>query len=186
MIDWIVKNKEWLFSGVGVVIVIAIISQVIILIKKKLFKPESKTTVEVQSPSLLNKTQVQDRSYEAQESQSESNSRWLDHRMLSPEQILKIIKETPPFQREDVIKHHIGIAVDWDVTFFSAKKENDDMVRVVLSDPKIAGIISCSIKLSEYREIALIKEGTKLRVTGTIAGIDDPCFTLSDVNLYSR
>ncbi|MEE9167464.1 MAG: hypothetical protein V3U24_08425 [Candidatus Neomarinimicrobiota bacterium] len=184
MIDWIIENKEWLFSGIGVLPVAVIMPKLITLIRKKLTQPESKADLEIQVPSLLSKTRAQDESYKAQDSQDESKPTILDRNELSPGRILEVLENTPPLQHQDIIKHYIGMPVDWDVAFFSARKQKDGMIRLTLSHPEIGGIISCSVRLSEYKEIAVMKKGAKLRVTGTIADISDPCFDLSDVKLH--
>ena len=173
IIDWILQNKEWLFSGVGV-------SVILIFWGVIRHKKESQNT----------KTQVVVHVHNADES-TPSNYEEVspaDIERISPvnfEMIRKAIDTAPPFQRDDVQRKFIGINVEWDSYLNSANEDNDGYVKLMLKTGKDigTGFIFCKVLLSDYKELGILPENSKIRIHGEIEEADRNHVSLKNVKL---
>lgn len=182
MINFIAKNKEWLFSGIGVTILI-----VIYAIFKKFFLKQAKqdnngktqeTAVnlnlskKVKKPSRNNATHIEGTNF------------------LTVVQINKTICDAPPLQRDEIRNNFKGIKVIWETYLKHARKDinNKDIVRLRLSPEPLSHFsqhtISCKVKLNDYRELAILPEDTKIRIQGEIAEADVWDVELINVKLF--
>jgi hypothetical protein len=105
----------------------------------------------------------------------------------TPMQIYEEINKVPPLQGKDVARHYEGIKVDWELIFSSASQKENGFVLVLFEiSPNRPGPINvgCAVKLSDYKELSIIRPGKKVRVTGAISHIEPGLFIqLKDVQL---
>ena len=105
----------------------------------------------------------------------------------TPLQINEEIEKVPPLQRQDVVRRYEGIKVDWELIFSSARQGNKDLAVVILdSSPEKLNPLSvrCVVKLSDHKELSIMRPGKKVRVTGTISNIEPMLYVeLKDVQL---
>lgn len=168
-IKWVLNNKEWLFSGVGIFVVIGIYN----FFKNK-YKSKVRLNADLKS-DIIPAMPVEEKS-DVNETTNRIN--------LSPEYIQKEIEKLPPLQQDDALKHYTGLNITWEAALLSVKKENNGYVRVMVTIPgRIGSYITFSVRLSDYPVLAVIKEKTKIRVKGTISSIDIPYFRLKGVLL---
>jgi hypothetical protein len=88
----------------------------------------------------------------------------------------------PPFQRKDVAAAYDGFVVNWTGKFFSARKDDDDLVTVGLDFDDYSPSVWCRVRLSVYPEIKVLRTGTPIRALGRIKHMDET-LQLDDVVL---
>ena len=175
MIDFLVKNKEWLFSGVGVVALGLLFS----VLRNRIFRPKSP------APSAI----VQD-SYEPPPGSPVYLAPSVPAQVkrtntIELTQITAALEKVPPLQKADLIKYYIGLSVQWEALLWSAEKKDDDNVRVVLDfGSKNTKLVYCSVRLSNYRELGVMERGTPITVIGRISELSATSASLEDVQLF--
>lgn len=160
MIDWILENKEWIFSGIG----IAILSGIFVLIKKVFVKRKSP----INSPE---KTTIQ--AHHNNETQTVHSERKTLRSTLTPKAILEAVNAVPPLQRKDIAKHYSGIRVRWSgtVTDIEPLHIGPDVV-IVLNSGKLAfRDIYFVVNPSEYKGLSLLDIGQRITVEGDIESV---------------
>ena len=100
--------------------------------------------------------------------------------------ISKAINDAPPMQRDAVAQRFIGISVRWDCYFYSGDVLPDNRILVRLTpDLAFSGkYVKCEVSASEYRELGILAEGAKIRVSGEIARARSYEVELSDAHLH--
>ncbi len=156
MIDFIVQNIEWLFSGAGAILLVILI---------EFFRRRSRK--EIEKPPPLTPTSIQ----------------------VAFTDIQKMLDDAVPLQQEQLKESFIGIRVDWDTFLASARKEDDDIIRLLLmvrpDETKIhKGLVGCRVSLNEYRELGILPSGTRIRVQGEIKEVEVRSVELKDVKLF--
>lgn len=179
MINYIRTNKQWIFSGIGVLIISLVISSAVYLLRtgsQSYLSSKSSTGLKSETSSGANPSSP---------TMSEPN----------PIQIMQDIDKLPTLQRSDAARNYEGIKVDWELEFHNAlkdeywsKKKNEDLVDLSLKVPGdgLFPRVECAyVKLSQYKELRIMTEGRRIRVTGNIAKIDPNGGTiyLKDYNL---
>jgi hypothetical protein len=102
-------------------------------------------------------------------------------------QIIQELQLIPPLHVDDIKKHYVGLKVDWLTEYYSAYKKNDDWIRVnltLITESSRPIDVNCEVKLSEYKQFAILKRGSKVRVTGEIAKFESYSFEMSNVRLF--
>jgi hypothetical protein len=172
LIDWLLKNKEWLFSGLGVSVLLGAPSILRFLRRRK---PIEGTTVVVR---VENTSEVKI-----------SPSRTVAVERISPltpEEVQKSIEDAPPLQRDAVARRYIGLKVEWD-TEFAGADEREGVVRLYLVTHKTRIgtpiFVWCNVKLDDYRELSIIRENANIRISGTIETAKAGSISLSDARL---
>jgi len=181
MIDYILHNKEWIFSGIGVTIL-----GLLFLIIRYFFK---KKHISIKGPEgITTNITKPEPPYTAHE-----NS-------MPQEDVYKItreLEEMPPLHLDDITKNYIGLNVDWLTEYSSAYKKDNDLIRVHLRlitklfQPIFVRLIFvrpifvwCEVKLSDYKQFSILKRNAKIRVIGKIIKFEPYSIELSDVNLF--
>ena len=172
MFRWIWSNKDWLFSGVGLALILLIARFVFRRIKKA--KPEEDL---VKGPSL--QQIIEGPPAKPPEIKKESTSS-----SLSALAIIASINATPLLQRPDVARNYIGLRVTWDGQLSSAKKISDDKIRLIIRISEGFKDVRavCEINPNEYPGLALLKYEHLVRVSGVISRIED-YFNLEDAHI---
>jgi hypothetical protein len=176
ILEYLDKNKEWLFSGVGV----AFVGYLVARFWPRFFPRTTPKEVIVQvSDQRLPQTM---------KPESRNNG--------TPAQITKIttitlaeiaaaLENAPPLQKDDVAKHYKGINVQWETKFFSAEKDDDDNVQLTLDfGPSYTHLVYCTVRLSDYRELGVLPKGAPITVMGRIRKVAHKSATLEDVQLF--
>jgi hypothetical protein len=169
MLDYILKNKEWIFSGIGVSTI-----GLLFLCFKYFFRrnnpPHRQNTLN-STPNPQPGTMVQTGD-------------------ISQDEVYRIVKELqemPPLHLDDVRKNYVGLKVDWLTEYSSAQKKNDDFIQVILTLATKSTLrlgVVCEVKLSEYKQFSILKRGAKIRVVGEIAKFKSNYFEISNVRLF--
>lgn len=152
MIDYLWNNKEWLFSGIGVSALVALI-----WIGRKILgsrrQPRSQTSGAPQPVS------------------SEGEQSDL---ALSPMEIVKEIKSRPSYQQENAANHYVGLKVRWKLNVISVRRqdEKENTVRLFCNvNDNYPWITVYDVSLTKHPELKILRDGTKLWVSGAIASV---------------
>jgi hypothetical protein len=178
MIDLLLKNKEWLFSGVGVVIIVGIFA----LLRRRFSgtkDPGQTVVVRLETPQ------------SPRVSIEKTTSSEIPVRRTAPITLLQIhetLRNAPPLQREELREHYKGLYVEWDAYLSSASKEGGNSVRLSLSagkgmDTNSLLKIFCNVSLHDYKELAILREGAPIRLFGKITKVDEWYVELAEAQL---
>jgi len=179
MLDYILNNKEWIFSGIGVTIFIYLIP----LLIRHLYKKKHPVNIKDKESISSNIVTI------SNVTESESHEIVQDSAMPQDDliRIIKELKEMPPLHLDDVTKNYIGINVDWLTEYWSAYKKDDDLIRVsleLISESFRPIEVRCEVKLSDYKQFSILKRNAKIRVIGKIAKFEPYYIELSNVKLF--
>jgi len=177
MFKFILDNKEWIFSGIGV----AVLGGLIMILRRKTQK--SKENLPQVVINVLGTDQEQSEEGKTTEVTPVSIER------ISPinfKDIMETIDKSPPMQRDQVAKKFVGIKVEWDTFLKGASTDKDDMVRLRLTTDKKRPLdtIHCRVPLSQYRELGVLPEGTRIRIQGEIEEAGSWDVSLNNVKLF--
>jgi len=105
---------------------------------------------------------------------------------ITLEKIRDAIKKSPPLQRDHIANSYVGIRVEWDTYFKGGSRIDNDMIRVRLTTSQDHSLdtIWCEVPFSDYRELGVLSEGSKIRVAGEIAEAGSWDIKLKDAHLY--
>ena len=157
LFNYIAKNKEWIFSGIGV----SATAAVIYLLR-----------------SYLNRKSQESHSSKAIEATQELSTTY--RRRPYPAEIIKQIDNLPILQRDVVAEQYIGLRVEWETTLESAHSTSGNKVHLMLLDRGSYPWIYCDGDLSKHSEMKIANKGHKLWVQGQIAAIKGNGITLTD------
>lgn len=173
MLDYIMKNKEWIFSGIGVSIIAGLFFAV-----KYVWQMNEKIKTVANTTGL------------PQPTANEIESQGVRSTDILQDDISRIVLEVenmPPLQLDDVRKNYIGLYVDWMTKYSYAYKKNGDIIRVSLTAITTCFHpinVNCEVSLPEYRQFSILKRNAKVRIIGTISKFDNYSFELSNVTLF--
>lgn len=175
MLKWLNENKEWLFSGVGIVAIGGVTA-----IARKFFfkkKPKKRHSKETGPPIFhFNKT------IQKKENQDKISTKPL------PIEIIEDVDGAPPYQQRERGKHYSGIKVKWlsffDTIYKSQYNQNGE-TRVTLVANKTLRYprIDCIIDIEEYPELKTIHQGAKIIISGKIDNVSYHDIFLINVKL---
>jgi hypothetical protein len=181
ILELINKNKEWLFSGIGIVLIVGLFS-----FFRKLINLQKKKSVPYSEPQKVMKktgTPSTPTIIEPKSALYYPPANIILLESLSPSKILRTIREAPLLQQDEVTKHYIGLKVTWEGELNNAYTIKNDIVRIVLCSSH-KGIIF-HVNKNDYPGLGLLKEGAMLTVEGIIEGIEG-YFVLKDARIISR
>lgn len=152
MLDWLLKNKEWLFSGVGVAIAAAIVSIGRFLLSRRHSERKNRGTAPSRSSSVLNEN-LRD--------------------------ILSDIRACPPYQRDERQGHYLGARIRFVGSFVSLVKVSSQTVQVSLrSDERFGpGLVQSEwvvfeTSVNNWPELKFIRQDAQVIVEGAVDGLD--------------
>jgi hypothetical protein len=106
---------------------------------------------------------------------------------ITPKDIYDSISAAPPLQRKDVANRYKGLKVEWDTSLRSANESRleEGAVRLRLRYGERFDYLSviCTVRLSEYKELGILPEGSSIRVYGEIEEANQFDVELKDVRL---
>ncbi|MCJ7728454.1 MAG: hypothetical protein MUO27_01015, partial [Sedimentisphaerales bacterium] len=158
MVKWILENKEWVFSGIGVFILGFLIVGFRKLVVKK------KPSVNTQSNQAI-KSDTDNKKIKTIESEQQKI-----RKDLTPEAIVNAVKSVPPLQRKDIVKHYQGIRVKWSGTLSSVMDifGPDVLMTLRSSDANPVDIVF-SVNPANYKGLSLINIGHTITIEGDIS-----------------
>jgi len=162
MVDWILENKEWVFSGIG----IAIFGGIFVLIKIAFVKRKSL----INSPEKKTAIQV----HRSTETQTDNSQKQIVSPILTPKAIVKAVTSVPPLQRKDIAKHYSGIRVRWSGSLASIHELCHDGpdVMITLNSGKFDSIdIYFIVNPSDHKGLSLVDIGQRITVEGDIESV---------------
>jgi len=201
MIEYFLNNKEWIFSGVGLLAITSFISVVfrrknneIENLKSRLnLQQNNNSNVQINGQSQSQSVIVNVDSKIGEVTSSEAYS--LDKNMvvsplkkinkLTPAQITEKLNGVPVLMRNEMITKIKGLKVEWNTTLSSASYLDDNLIQLFLKineDGSQSDIAICKVSKNDYAELAMASKGTPIRIIGEIDSID-LCFNLKNVQL---
>jgi hypothetical protein len=190
LLEYLDKNKDWLFSGGGIVLLGCIGA----LLKRWFFRERASSGGQIENcpansanlsqnkrsdsyrnvpPEPVAKiAQVVNNTPIASSAATATTSPLTRISPITPDMIIDALEKLPPFQQEDAAKHYVGLEVQWDSNLCSASKKGDDDVVVFLSVKDVrTRIIQCQVRYSECRMLGILKKGSQITVMGRIKAI---------------
>ena len=169
--EWIINNKEWLFSGAGITAVIAIVAIIrIVLMHRRQTRGQiqSDHTLRVSektklpSPPAVNKSSLMDQSLQA---------------------IYEDIDSRPPFQQEDAKKYYIGTLIRFEGVLHFLNRLSDNEVSMTLRQGQntMYTRVKFVVNVTDYPKFKFIHEGTPVSVVGKITELGVSEAILEDV-----
>lgn len=164
MINFIIENKEWLFSGIGVIILLGIFALV-----KKAFHSEK-------APFIMNRKRIE-----------EDNSIFKIP-SLTFSHIEKLVNNAPPLQRDEIKNSFKGIKVNWETYLNSASKEENFInlrlkIGANLKNEDLLYTIHCKVASNDYPQLGVLLQSTKIIVKGEIDKVSTQDIELVNVKL---
>ena len=172
------ENKEWLFSGIGVMVLLAIYRIYKAIRNRNRIKRN--LTIENVNPDIPNKS-----SRNTQNGESKAIS-LLKNTM--PHEIIEAIDSLPLLQRRDAAKHYIGMTVSWRLPLSDISEEGckPHFVSIYLSgrSETFSGTLVCfEVSREEYSGLGLLKKHDIIEVEGRINSVDSLSIFLSDAKI---
>lgn len=172
IIEWISRNKDWLFSGAAFAVMGGVIAAY------KHFKKLPLQRITQTSPGQIVQIQIPEKS-------AGENT---DITHITPFHIYDSISKLPLLQQDLSLGHYDGISVSWSGKLVAASlwdKENNE-IEVLLEMPSpLTG--SCYIRFvvprSKYPWLAIVHKGIPINVKGVIEKVRSRQINLSDVEL---
>ncbi|MDP2621621.1 MAG: hypothetical protein U1E51_06495 [Candidatus Binatia bacterium] len=108
IVDWIIDNRAWVFSGVGV----AIIGGFIAFARWLLVKRKSEPVIQIQF--------VQDEAFQRQRSSTDVAEAPIERiSSVTFAEIRAAMAAAPPLHRREVAKRYVGLHVEWDTYLYA-------------------------------------------------------------------
>ncbi len=178
MVNWLLENKEWLFSGIGLTIIVGISVLIkAVFVKKNSYKDSLGKELAIQTH---HNTEIQTYNSEKQSVISD----------LTPKAIVEAVNSVPPLQRKDLAKHYQGIRVKWSGSVVDIKElGGGHNVLIMLNcngfDPHSAKSIDIvfTVNPSDYKGLSLMDIDQRITVEGDIEEIGD-YVKLANVKLF--
>jgi hypothetical protein len=169
---WLSNNYQWLFSGLGVVIIGVLYN--LYRIKRK---PKMRGAIE--SPGQIIEVEALPVSQPA----ASSKTRPVEGSMITPATIIDSIDNTAFLQRPGMISGFVNIRVNWNGTLSHAKNLERGFVELMIragESPKKVTVI-CEVDPSLYPGLALLRPQHRIGVEGIIDNfLSDDLIVLRD------
>jgi hypothetical protein len=159
--DYIQRNKEWIFSGVG----IAIIGAIYALVRKMVLNKLKKDPKPFKDPLSVAQHAIEKIPSPA--------------RGLTVEGITDEINSAPPFQKDAIAENFKGIFVKWEGTFYDIEKawgrksEGTDAAVEVRTGESLYSI-RFMVAVDKYPQLKVLRRGDRIGVSGTIKACSGP------------
>ena len=155
VINWVIQNKEWLFSGGGVVLIAFLYNFFFISRKPKKFPNQNPLSNPNRTTQAIEDLTLPDITYSTKP---------------LPIEIINKLNEVPPFQSDDISKSYVNLAVEWETTFHTLHKIGTGY-RLMLNINGSFPWIYCNVDLQKYPELKIAPQGTKIIVQGKIKSV---------------
>ncbi|MDE2181181.1 MAG: hypothetical protein KGJ40_10090 [candidate division NC10 bacterium] len=162
MIEWVMKNREWLFSGIGVAILVGIVS---LVCRRFASKPTQRS-----SPDVAMVAVVPEQPSKKMEPTIVDNY----SQKPTPEDIKNELMATPPFQRAAKASSYVGLKVQWTTTFHSCTTHGVGrvMIHMIGSGGIAPWVYFENLKIDKYPQFKIAHTGTRVVFGGTISKVE--------------
>jgi hypothetical protein len=171
MINWILGNKEWLFSGIGVAL-FGFVFYVWKVVSRRLPSPRtagSSLSAAIQAPPPAPASLLENHGVVS----------------LSSKEVIASIRQAPLLQQPDVAKHYRDVSVAWRGELRGATKVAEDLVRVYVACARSNVVVFFELKPSEHPGLALLRDGAPLAFEGQIEDANAEWISLRNVQVRS-
>ena len=163
MIEWIVKNKEWLFSGIGGTAIVSLASWA-----WRLYRDRTRPSMRDVVPTTV----------------SASMGPTIRISPVSHRDICNALRQAPPLQQVSVAQHYVGLWVSWDGYLGAADEVAGNKVRLRLrARLREIPVFHCAVIRSQYPELGILPEDALIKVVGRITSANLSNIELDDVTL---
>jgi hypothetical protein len=188
--SWFWDNRTWLFSGLGVVLLLGALRWMRAFFRPRPTAQPSNLAISssflVGSPVATGSNITQSVSITVPEG-SQGTGEF--HSDPSADEITGYISSLPPYQQSQACANYEGLRVSWPTVLKSVSPEDDRSARVLMHYGE-GGLNSSSVfitvDVSKYPRLKISHRGTKLQVTGTIDEANDHWVKLKDATLSFR
>jgi hypothetical protein len=153
MLQYVAENKAWIFSGLGIFLLTCAFAFVRWLIKRR-------NTAKAPATPINLKVVI--------ESPPPPDSTALVPTPVSPATVIRRLEETPLLLREDVLRHFIGLPLEFTGELTSATKTSTGSIRLLIMKREA---VSCEVDSSQYPGLGLLKSGHIIHVRGEISAV---------------
>ena len=103
----------------------------------------------------------------------------------TPQEIALNIKNHPPFQRNDIEKHYIGLLVHWNLSFLSVTNRGNNVVNILCnkSNGDLINGVSFQVPLTQSPRLKVANEDAVIWVSGEIEKIESKIIYLKNATL---
>jgi hypothetical protein len=185
MFEWLSANKEWMFSGLGVTVLAGVVAIFKLLGSRK--QPAQPATVvfRVENPVQFPPTVVQNASPTVPVTPPAPVSA---ERIttITQRDISDAIDAAPPLQRDAVAERFKGVKIEWDTSLRSGYERAGEVhlrLRVREINEPAWFDVECKVRLSDYRELGILPQGSLIRVYGEITKATSFSVELTNVRL---
>lgn len=179
-IDWLNQNKEWLFQGIGVTLLIGIAAIIKTVFIRNGVKAAPRFPPRDFNYSQLGAARVKDdeTNHAGPANSSQSVSK------VSAADIHEAIQTAPPLQRDLVAKRFEGIFINWETDLRNAT-EDGEFIRLMLRAKPATDMFDvwCRVKKSDYRDLGILNYKTKVIVCGEITKAERFSVEIKDAHL---
>jgi hypothetical protein len=103
------------------------------------------------------------------------------------DEINTAIIDAPPLQRDRVAESYVGLRVEWETLFKNGTLNVNGTIRLHLSVDNAKHpprSVWCEVPANEYRELGILPEDSKVRVSGEIENVASYGVNLKDARLH--
>lgn len=166
MFDFIIQNKEWLFSGAGISVltVVVLVTRQIVSRKRRML------------PAVLATIEPAARPVESSPQNSISESYVTDSPAYLPKptpiEIERELEKVTPFQKKAAEHSYIGLRIRWETRLLLAHPRGKAAVSLGCRYEGYSRLVLIETRLDEYPFLKVATKGQAVIVYGTITGID--------------
>lgn len=174
MIDFVLRNYEWIFSGIGVLILTLILNWVlrkrkssISYVKNNKISSESGSNVIVSGSNVNSVQIITNKIHESLLlGKSKVNDVIID---IDPNTIKEEINNAPAFQQDNIGNNYIGIKIRWNLELYSIRKNNGQISSINFYPIKQTGpLITIEADIEDYPFLKFAKRDSLFEVEGKI------------------
>jgi hypothetical protein len=166
MLDFIIQNKEWLFSGAGISAL-----TVVVLVIKHIASRRRRNL-----PPALPKIETAARPIEVLPQNSVSENYVADSPPYLPKptpiEIEQEIEKVTPFQKKASEQSYTGLRIRWETRLLLAHPREKDSVSLGCRYEGYSRLVLIETSLDEYPFLKVASKGQRVVVYGKITGID--------------
>ena len=152
MLQWIADNKQWLFSGIGVTVILG----VFYLVRRVYSRKNTESDCSHPTSSGTAATSAAPTCYN-----------------LDMVAIIQEIESRPPYQRKEARQNYIGLRFEFTGQLYSAESRDKGEIHFCLH--KSSGeypLVIGNVAEKDCPELKVVHQGTKVTVQGILANFD--------------
>ena len=162
MLNYLIENKEWIFSGIGVLILAGVISIIRFFLNRK-------------KSNKLSKENFTNEKVPLEKDKDNASTNSLEISDITVKTIIDDINNAPPFQRDTTSKNYNGIKVRWEGKLWNVEKllfSNilKQTVRVIFHpiSENLNYSVLLRVNINQYPELKIAKRNSMIAAEGKI------------------